>query len=99
MFSNVNSSFSHIKGQQDLAKEDPASIQTGPANVMHTNDVSSQVNAKVGAQNTQSRKQTPSTISVLQQKFGASKEISFIPPKNGKLFLESPTPVFSLRRV
>ena len=90
MLGNVKSSFSYFKGQQGLAKEDPPPIQTGTANVIHENDGSSRVNTKVRAQNTQSRKQTPSTISVLQQKFRVSKEISFIPPKNGKLFIESP---------
>lgn len=86
MFSNVKSSSAYFSDQQDLKKEYPTSTPKGVENVMD----SSQVNAKTGAQNTQSRKQTPSTISVLQQKFGVSKDISFIPAKNGKLFFESP---------
>ncbi len=65
--------------QQCLVKEEPTSVFTQPTNVVQTSDSSPQINTEAQAQSPQSSRQTPNTISVLQKKFGVSKDVSFIP--------------------
>lgn len=67
--------------QQCLVKEDPTSVFAQPTNVGQTSDSSPQINTEAQAQSPQSSRQTPNTISVLQKKFGVSKDVSFIPQK------------------